>query len=139
MNISLYRFTDDWTFSKQTLLAQNKSSVGGKKKIYEKFMNFNKKFPCSAMDVRCSTYSLIHFFHSFSSTQQTHERLRHFQMNGGPQQSFEETIHRVSSLSLSLSHSTFSSFHIFLMQLKVQEAMRKKEKFQREHEEVSHD
>lgn len=60
-------------------------------------------------------------------------------MNGGPQQSFEETIHRVSSLSL--SHSTRVCinfpFHILLMQLKVQEAMRKKEKFQREHEEVS--
>lgn len=38
--------------------------------------------------------SLIHF--SFSTSQQTHERLRPFQMNGGPQQSFEETIHRVS-------------------------------------------
>ncbi|EDV94419.1 GH21086 [Drosophila grimshawi] len=49
------------------------------------------------------------------------DRLRHFQMiNGGagvPQQSFEETIHR----------------------LKVQEAMRKKEKFQREHEEILRD
>ncbi|XP_055921333.1 uncharacterized protein LOC129952626 [Eupeodes corollae] len=46
------------------------------------------------------------------------ERLRHFQtMNGGPHQSFEETIHR----------------------LKVQEAMRKKEKFQREHEEILRD
>uniref|UniRef100_A0A182MMB5 Uncharacterized protein n=1 Tax=Anopheles culicifacies TaxID=139723 RepID=A0A182MMB5_9DIPT len=44
------------------------------------------------------------------------ERLRHFQMNGGgPQPSFEETIQR----------------------LKIQEALRKKEKFQREHEEVS--
>ncbi|CAG9807628.1 unnamed protein product [Chironomus riparius] len=48
---------------------------------------------------------------------QTHERLRHFQMNGGPQPSFEETIHR----------------------LKVQEALRKKEKFQREHEEILRD
>ncbi|XP_050329296.1 uncharacterized protein LOC126758899 isoform X1 [Bactrocera neohumeralis] len=46
------------------------------------------------------------------------ERLRHFQtMNGGQHQSFEETIHR----------------------LKVQEAMRKKEKFQREHEEILRD
>ncbi|XP_055678170.1 uncharacterized protein LOC129786931 isoform X4 [Lutzomyia longipalpis] len=42
------------------------------------------------------------------------ERLRHFQANGGPQNSFEETIHR----------------------LKVQEALRKREKFQREHEEI---
>ncbi|CAD7084222.1 unnamed protein product [Hermetia illucens] len=47
----------------------------------------------------------------------TNERLRHFQMNGGPQQSFEETIQR----------------------LKVQEAMRKKERFQREHEEILRD
>ncbi|XP_059218597.1 uncharacterized protein LOC106092734 [Stomoxys calcitrans] len=46
------------------------------------------------------------------------ERLRHFQtLNGGHQHSFEETIHR----------------------LKVQEAMRKKEKFQREHEEILRD
>ncbi|XP_017847612.1 uncharacterized protein LOC108603365 isoform X7 [Drosophila busckii] len=49
------------------------------------------------------------------------DRLRHFQMinggAGGQQQSFEETIHR----------------------LKVQEAMRKKEKFQREHEEILRD
>ncbi|XP_044569965.1 uncharacterized protein LOC6500852 [Drosophila ananassae] len=47
------------------------------------------------------------------------DRLRHFQMinGGGQQQSFEETIHR----------------------LKVQEAMRKKEKFQREHEEILRD
>ncbi|XP_046867574.1 homeotic protein female sterile isoform X7 [Drosophila willistoni] len=48
------------------------------------------------------------------------DRLRHFQMinggAGGQQHSFEETIHR----------------------LKVQEAMRKKEKFQREHEETIH-
>ncbi|XP_041675139.1 uncharacterized protein LOC108115595 isoform X7 [Drosophila eugracilis] len=49
------------------------------------------------------------------------DRLRHFQMinggAGGQQHSFEETIHR----------------------LKVQEAMRKKEKFQREHEEILRD
>ncbi|XP_062702202.1 uncharacterized protein LOC109400126 [Aedes albopictus] len=47
------------------------------------------------------------------------ERLRHFQMNGGggPQPSFEETIQR----------------------LKIQEALRKKEKFQREHEEILRD
>ncbi|XP_070136766.1 uncharacterized protein SKIP isoform X2 [Drosophila bipectinata] len=47
------------------------------------------------------------------------DRLRHFQMinGGGQQHSFEETIHR----------------------LKVQEAMRKKEKFQREHEEILRD
>ncbi|XP_050083420.1 uncharacterized protein LOC126570018 isoform X1 [Anopheles aquasalis] len=48
------------------------------------------------------------------------ERLRQFQMNGGnggPQPSFEETIQR----------------------LKIQEALRKKEKFQREHEEILRD
>ncbi|XP_055617392.1 uncharacterized protein LOC129762854 [Toxorhynchites rutilus septentrionalis] len=49
---------------------------------------------------------------------QPNERLRHFQMNGGgPQPSFEETIQR----------------------LKIQDALRKKEKFQREHEEILRD
>lgn len=85
------------------------------------------------------TYSF--FSHSFSTSQQTHERLRHFQMNGGPQQSFEETIHRVSFTFTLLAPSCaikfkFLWFFFLLLQLKVQEAMRKKEKFQREHEEV---
>ncbi|XP_044743831.1 uncharacterized protein LOC123306031 [Chrysoperla carnea] len=46
-----------------------------------------------------------------------YDRLRYFQMNGGASNSFEETIHR----------------------LKVQEALKKKEKFNREHEEILRD
>lgn len=65
-------------------------------------------------------------------------------MNGGPQQpSFEETIHRVSfsysawlrNISL-INSDSLSLALLFSLQLKVQEALRKKEKFQREHEEV---
>ncbi|XP_070156615.1 SAM and SH3 domain-containing protein 1 isoform X4 [Polyergus mexicanus] len=46
-----------------------------------------------------------------------YERLRYLQMNGGQPNSFEETIHR----------------------LKVQEALRKKERFHKEHEEILRD
>ncbi|XP_046420684.1 uncharacterized protein LOC124302376 isoform X1 [Neodiprion virginianus] len=46
-----------------------------------------------------------------------YDRLRYLQMNGGQPNSFEETIHR----------------------LKVQEALRKKEKFHKEHEEILRD
>ncbi|XP_066591308.1 SAM and SH3 domain-containing protein 1-like isoform X2 [Prorops nasuta] len=46
-----------------------------------------------------------------------YDRLRYFQMNGGQSNSFEETIHR----------------------LKVQEALRKKERFHKEHEEILRD
>lgn len=77
--------------------------------------------------------------------QQSIERLRQFQMNGGPpQQSFEETIHRVSCCALSTSLTLKSQPQRLItsarsFQLKVQEALRKKEKFQREHEEVKFD
>ena len=55
----------------------------------------------------------------------------------GPQPSFEETIHRVRHIEFSEAQSICNSINFFFLpKLKVQEALRKKEKFQREHEEV---
>lgn len=42
----------------------------------------------------CDVFSLLPLVVLLQN--QTTERLRHFQANGGPQQSFEETIQRVS-------------------------------------------
>lgn len=53
----------------------------------------------------------------------------------GPQPSFEETIHRVRR-DLNTNRTESINFFLLFVKLKVQEALRKKEKFQREHEEV---
>lgn len=115
---------------------------------------------CRQSDSVCFYYIFILSLSlSLSNLQTTTERLRQFQMNGGPQHSFEETIHRVSRMQpnqklssppyIEWRHTCKSNHFPFSIvfrassnewtknqQLKVQEAIRKKEKFQREHEEV---